>query len=305
MKALVQMLMNAIVNLMLALDRLLAGMKRRRLRSGGLDWVYLDSGGSGEPLVLVHGFGGDKTNWTLMCRRMRGRYRILIPDLPGFGESDSPINARYRVQDHVERLRGFLRDLGVERPHLGGNSMGGYTVALYAAQHPAEVASLWLIDAAGIFSAKPSELLAAVESNGPNPLLPQTPAQFREVLNFAMSKPPYIPGFVLSVMSQRAMASIALREQQFKDILEDSPHLEPLLPAVPTPTHILWGDQDRLIDVDCVRVFRELLPNSSATVLPGIGHVPMLEAPAESARDYLAFRERLAVREAIAAVPAV
>ncbi|MDT0496397.1 alpha/beta hydrolase [Algiphilus sp. W345] len=305
MRTLLQTRMNAIVNLLLALDRLLAGVKLKRLRSGGLEWVYLDSGGNGEPLVLVHGFGGDKTNWTLICRRLRGRYRIIVPDLPGFGESESPVNARYRVQDHVERLRGFLHDLGIERPHLGGNSMGGYTVALYAAQHPAEVASLWLIDAAGVFGAKPSELLAAVQSNGPNPLLPQTPAQFREVLSFAMSKPPYIPGFVLDVMCRRAMACIALRDQQFKDILEHSPHLEPLLPAVPAPTHILWGDRDRLIDVDCVRVFGELLPNSSSTVLPGIGHMPMLEAPAESARDYLAFRERLAVQEAIAAVPAV
>lgn len=302
MRTLLQMLLNAIVNLLLALDRLLAGVKLKRLRSGGLEWVYLDSGGNGEPLVLVHGFGGDKTNWTRMCRHLRGHYRIIIPDLPGFGESDSPINARYRVQDHVERLRGFLRDLGIERAHLGGNSMGGYTVALYAAQHPAEVASLWLINAAGVFSAKPSELLAAVESKGPNPLLPQTPAQFREVLNFVMSKPPYIPGFVLAVLTRRAMASIALREQQFKDILEHSPHLETLLPGVTAPTHILWGDEDRLIHVDCVRVFRELLLNCSVTVLPGIGHVPMLEAPAESARDYLSFRQRLAVREAIAVV---
>ncbi|MGQ0699922.1 MAG: alpha/beta fold hydrolase [Panacagrimonas sp.] len=305
MKALVQMLMNAIVNLLLALDRLMAGVKLQRLRSGGLEWVYLDSGGNGEPLVLVHGFGGDKTNWTLMCRQLRGRYRIIIPDLPGFGESDSPINARYRVQDHVERLRGFLRHLGVMRPHLGGNSMGGYTAALYAAQHPTEVRSLWLINAAGIFTAQPSELLAAVQSNGPNPLLPQTPAQFREVLNFAMSKPPYIPAFVLDVMARRAMAAIALRERQFEDILEDSPHLETPLAGLPTPTHVLWGDQDRLIHVDCVRVFRELLPDCSATVLPGIGHVPMLEAPAETARDYLAFRERLAVREVIEAVSAV
>lgn len=90
MRTLVHKLMDAIVYLLLALDRLLSGAKLRRLRSGGLEWVYLDSGGDGEPLGLVLSYGG-------------------------FAES-----TRYGVQDHVERLRGFLRDLGIERPHLGG-----------------------------------------------------------------------------------------------------------------------------------------------------------------------------------------
>jgi pimeloyl-ACP methyl ester carboxylesterase len=176
--------------------------------SGGLEWVYLDSGGSGEPLVLVHGFGGDKANWTRLRRHLRGRYRLIIPDLPGFGESESPPQLRYRVQDHVERLRGFLRDLGVERSHMGGNSMGGFIVTLYATKYPIEVASLWLIDSGGVFSATPGELFDAVRSGGPNPMLPQTPAQFRKVLGFAMSKPPYIPGFVLDVLARRVMASV-------------------------------------------------------------------------------------------------
>lgn len=290
-----------LLNLALRVDRWLAGVKRHELHSGGLNWVYLDSGGEGEPLVLVHGFGGDKTNWTRLCRHLRGRYRIIVPDLPGFGESDAPVNIRYRIQDHVERLRGFLKDLNITRAHLGGNSMGGYTVALYAASHPQEVASLWLINAAGVFSAKRSELLNAVESGGPNPLLPETPAQFREILKFAMSKPPYIPGFILDAMSQRAMAAATLRVSQFEDVLEHSPHLETLLEAVETPTRVLWGDEDRLIDVDCVRVFEALLPNCSSMVMSGIGHVPMLEAPKSSAQDYLNFHQSLAATDGIPA----
>ncbi|MGB0211678.1 alpha/beta fold hydrolase, partial [Algiphilus sp.] len=91
----------------------------------------------------------------------------------------------------------------------------------------------------------------------------------------------------------RALAASALRQRQFADILEESPHLEERLKELPTPTHILWGEEDRLIHVDCVRVLRELLPNSSATVLRGVGHIPMLETPAKAAQDYLAFRERL------------
>lgn len=288
------MLADTAVNLAARAEQALARLKRRERRSGGLKWVYLDSGESHRPpLVLIHGFGGDKSNWTRMCRHLHGYFRIIVPDLPGFGESESPATLRYRMQDHVERLRGFLADLGIAQPHLGGNSMGGYIAALYAATHSTEVASLWLIDSAGIFSAEPSELLQTIESGGPNPLLPETPEQFGAVLRYAMSKPPQIPGWVLKVMARRALAASSLRQNQFKDLLEQSPHLEDLLKDLPTPTHILWGDEDRLIHVDCVRVLTELLPNSTATVLKGIGHIPMMEAPAESARDYLSFHERL------------
>jgi pimeloyl-ACP methyl ester carboxylesterase len=293
------MLSATAVDLSMRAEQTLAGLKRRECRSSGVRWIYLDSGGDLQPLVLVHGFGGDKSNWTRMCRYLRGHFRIIVPDLPGFGESESPPQLRYRVQDHVERLHQFLADLGVSQPHLGGNSMGGYIAALYAATHRGEVASLWLVDSAGIFSAAPSELQHTIDAGQRNPLLPETPEQFREVLRYVMSKPPYIPGFVIEVLTRRAMEAAALRTSQFNDILEESPHLEGLLGGLETPTHILWGDEDRLIHVDCVRVLRELLPNSSSTVLSGIGHVPMMECPARSAKDYLAFHERLAM-EALA-----
>lgn len=293
MKTLPHLLSDTAVGIATRTEQALAGLRRRERRSGGLNWVYLDSGGDRTPLVLIHGFGGDKSNWTCMCRYLRGYFRIIVPDLPGFGESEAPAALRYRVQDHVERLRGFLAELGVNQPHLGGNSMGGYIAALYAATHTAEVASLWLIDSAGIFAAAQSELQQTLASGGRNPLLPETPEQFRAVLHYAMSRPPHIPGFVLEAMARRALAASALRQSQFRDVLEESPHLDDLLRGLPTPTHILWGEEDRLIHVDCVRVLRELLPNSSSTVPQGIGHIPMLEAPAQSAQDYLAFRERL------------
>jgi len=293
MKTVRNLLSDTAVDIATHAEQSCAGLRRRERRSGGLNWVYLDSGGNRTPLVLIHGFGGDKSNWTRMCRHLRGHFRLIVPDLPGFGESDAPAELRYRVQDHVERLRGFLADLGVTQPHLGGNSMGGYIAALYAATHTAEVASLWLIDSAGIFTAEQSELQQTIDSGGHNPLLPETPEQFRAVLRYAMSKPPYIPGFVLDAMARRALAASALRQSQFTDVLEESPHLEDLVKDLPTPTHILWGEEDRLIHVDCVRVLRQLLPNSSATVLSGVGHIPMLETPAKAAQDYLAFRERL------------
>lgn len=283
----------ALVNLAVRAERSRAGLRRHELRVGDFNWVYLDSGGSGEPLVLVHGFGADKDNWNRLARQLRGRFRIIAPDLPGYGESDSPLDARYRVQDEVERLHAFLLMLGVTRAHLAGNSMGGYIAALYAATYPADTASLWLINNAGAFSATPSELLKTLESGGENPLIPATLDQFRRLMKLVMSKPPYFPGAVLDVLGRRALAARELRLKQFADIIEHSPHLEDVLVGLQTPTHILWGEEDRLIHVDCVAVQCRLLPQASHTILRGIGHVPMLEAPAGTAQDYLAFHDRL------------
>lgn len=282
-----------LVQLALQAERSRARLRRHQHRVGAFNWVYLDSGGSGEPLVLVHGFGGDKDNWTRLARHLRHRFRVIIPDLPGYGESDSPSEMRYRVQDEVKRMHDFLAALGIEKAHLAGNSMGGYIVALYAATYPKNTTSLWLINNAGAFSAPPSELLRTLEAGAGNPLLPDNLEQFRRLLGYVMSKPPYFPGAVIDVLGRRALAMRELRSQQFADIRDHSPHLEDVLPGLKVPTHILWGDQDRLIHVDSVGVLCRLLPQASHTILQGIGHVPMLEAPEASAQDYLAFHDRL------------
>jgi len=282
-----------LVHLAAQAERSRAGLRRHERRAGNFNWAYLDSGGSGEPLVLLHGFGADKDNWNRLARQLRGRFRIIAPDLPGYGESDAPLDARYRVQDQAERLHAFLAALGVTRAHLAGNSMGGYIAALYAATYPANTASLWLINNAGAFSATSSELLKTLESGSENPLIPATLEQFRSLLKMVMSKPPYFPGAVLDVLGRRALAARELRLKQFVDIIEHSPHLEDVLAGLQTPSHILWGDEDRLIHVDCVAVQCRLLPQASHTILRGIGHVPMLEAPVDTARDYLAFHARL------------
>lgn len=288
----------ALVDVALRVQRAAAGLRRHEVRVGGFKWVYLDNGGNGEPLVLVHGFGGDKDNWTRLAPHLRHHYRLIVPDLPGFGDSDSPLDAQYRVQDHVERLHEFLAALGIGRAHIAGNSMGGFITALYAATYPTDTASIWLIDNAGAMSAAPSELLQTIDSGGDNPLIPSTLEQFRGLMSYVMSRPPYFPRAVLDVMGRRAIAARELRLKQFQEILDHSPHLEDVMGGVTTPTHILWGEKDRLLHVDSVRVLKQLLPQASATVLPGIGHVPMLECPGDTARDYLSFRVRLRAQNA-------
>lgn len=275
----------------IAAERWTAGLVRHEQDVAGFKIAYLDGGGSGAPLVLVHGFGGDKDTWVRVARRLRPHLRVIALDLPGFGESDAPIDGSYTIADQVERLRAFITSVGLTHVHLGGHSMGGNIAATYAAAYPNDVGSLWLIANSGVGSAKPSELRQRIADTGHNALVPSTTQEYGEMLTWVMARPPYLPDRLRDVLARRAVAVHELRTRQFAQLVKEASTLERRINGLPIPTHVLWGERDRAVHVDAVEILMGLLPNSDRTLLPGVGHVPMLEAPEETARDYLAFRK--------------
>ena len=279
-----------------ALERSRAGLVRKEIAlADGTRIVYLD-GGSGAPLLLVHGFGADKDNFTRVARYLTPHYRVIAPDLVGFGESSHRADIDYHYAAQAARLHDFTQALGLARYDLGGNSMGGGIAMSLAAQHPQEVASLWLIDCAGIAAAPPSELARIVTTTGANPLIITTESDFPAFLNFVMSDPPYIPGSVMNVMARERMANQPLERQVFAQIATDS--VDEAVRGLATPTLVVWGDEDRALSVGTVPVLKALLPNAQAIVMPHVGHAPMIERPRQSAEDYLRFRDQLAAATA-------
>jgi pimeloyl-ACP methyl ester carboxylesterase len=274
-----------------AMERSRAGLERKEIAlADGTRVVYLD-GGSGAPLVLVHGFGADKDNFTRVARFLTPHYRMIAPDLVGFGESAHRADVDYHYAAQAERLHAFVQALGLARIDLGGNSMGGGIAMSYAAQHPAEVASLWLIDCAGIAEAPPSELARIVATTGQNPLMITKESDFPAFMKFVMSDPPYIPGSVMDVLARERIANQALETQVFRQIATDS--VSASVRGLATPTLITWGEEDRALSVGTVPVLKTLLPNAQSVVMPHVGHAPMIERPKESAEDYLRFRAGL------------
>ena len=187
-----------------------------------------------------------------------------------------------------------MQALGLARFDLGGNSMGGGIAMSLAVQHPQEVATLWLIDCAGIGAAPPSELARIVTTTDTNPLIITKETDFAAFLNFVMSDPPYIPGSVMNAMARERMANQPLERQVFGQIATDS--VDAAVKGLATPTLIVWGDEDRALSVGAVPVLKALLLNAQAIVMPHVGHAPMIERPKQSADDYLRFREQLAAR---------
>ena len=275
-----------------SMERARAGLVRKEIAlPDGTHIVYLEGGG-GAPLVLVHGFGADKDNFTRVARWLTPHYRVIVPDLVGFGESSHRADVDYHYAAQAQRLHDFTQTLGLARFDLGGNSMGGGIAMSLAAQHPQEVASLWLLDCAGIAAAPPSELARIVTTTGTNPLIITKESDFPAFIHFVMSDPPYIPGSVMDVMARERMANEPLEQKVFVQIATDS--VDAAVKGLATPTLIVWGDEDRALSVGTVPVLKTLLPNAQAIVMSHVGHAPMIERPRQSADDYLRFREQIA-----------
>jgi pimeloyl-ACP methyl ester carboxylesterase len=281
----------AATRLGLALERRLSGLRLARFASGGISMPYLE-GGSGETIVLVHGFGGDKDNFTRTARHLAKSYRVLIPDLPGFGDASRDPGAGYAIADQVENLRLFLQAQGVARVHLGGNSMGGFIVAEFAARYPAQAASLWLLDAAGTAAAFDTPMVDSYRQGGGMPLLLRSPDDFGPMLRACTFRPPLVPHSVKQVLGRRGAADFDLHTSIMRQV-HQSPLLEHQFTAIASPALIVWGEQDRVLNPAGAAALQAIMADSEVVTMPNIGHLPMLEAPRRTAEIYLAFLRRL------------
>ena len=268
-----------------------SGLVRKEITlPNGLYYAYLE-GGQGEPLMLLHGFGGNKDTFTRVARFLVKRYRVIIPDIVGFGESAHPPQADYSLPAQVERLRVLSQGLNLKSLHLGGNSMGGQIALLYAALYPTEVNSLWLLNPAVARSSFKSDVLKVIPESGHNPLIARNVEEFQAVMALGMSKPPFIPKPMLKVLAQERIQNAALEERIFQKIINHA--VEDQIRGMETPTLIVFGNQDRVIRIETANVLRQLLPNSRLVLVQNAGHVPMFEQPRQCANDYVSFRESM------------
>ncbi|WP_201623981.1 alpha/beta fold hydrolase [Psychrobacter immobilis] len=262
--------------------------------ASGDKMVYAENGNvTGEPLLLIHGFGGNKDNFTRIARQLEG-YHLIIPDLLGFGASSKPMSADYRSEAQATRLHELLQAKGLASDiHVGGNSMGGAISVAYAAKYPKEVKSLWLVDSAGFWSAGIHEALAGATLEN-NPLLVNNNEDFYNMYDFVMYKPPYLPKSVKAVFAQERIANKELHAKILEQIVTDNvEERAKIIAQYKIPTLVVWGEQDQIIKPETVKLIKEIIPQSEVIMMPEVGHVPMVEALDKTADDYKAFREKL------------
>lgn len=274
-------------------ERYRSGLSHKVVVLGNETWHYLEGGPTdAEVLLLIHGFGGDKDNWTRYSKHLTDEYRVIALDLPGFGESARHPDWDYSLPSQRERVNDFVQALGLERFHITGNSMGGHLSVLYALQYPAQIKSLGLFDNGGVIPSNPSDLQLALEE-GRNPLVADSVEQFGDLIDFVTYKRPFIPWPLEGVFAQRAVDNADFNRFIFASLSgENFIDLEPLLADVEIPVLILWGENDRVLDVSSIDVMRPLLRNVEVVIMKETGHLPMIERPAETAAHYREFLQK-------------
>jgi pimeloyl-ACP methyl ester carboxylesterase len=254
--------------------------------------------GKGSPVVLLHGLGGTKITWLPLLAGLGADHRVIVPDLPGHGESDKP-RAEYSPRFYARVIRRLLEQLDADRPVLVGNSLGGRIALQLALMGRARVRSVALLAPSipgfrwryllGLVRVVPPEFGAI-----PFPLRERwTRVAMRRLFADPGSVPPeaYAAAAREFIRIYRSPAARMAFFSTLRHIVTEAPG--PFFESarrVRQPALLLFGDRDRLIPARLgIRLAREL-PRADTVILSGVGHVPQFEAPEgtlDALRDFL------------------
>lgn len=266
--------------------QLLSGARAAHALVGGVHVPYfvrttpaLLGGPSSDPVVLVHGFGGDKEGWLMMASMLGRRRPLVIPDLPGFGAAGGIPKRSASAKAQAAVLAGLLDHLGIRRAHFVGNSMGGGISLRFAADYPARTASISLLGSVGPIVEK-SELALALD-RGENPLLIESPSDLGRLLDFVAERSPPLPRAAKVYLGADRFARRDAQAELFEGWMTppEGEGIPEDLEAIQTPALVIQGEKDRLIHPSTGRELARRLPNARLEMLAGVGHVPMIEAP--------------------------
>ena len=264
-----------------------AGLTKKAIKIDDHNVVYLE-GGKGPTILLLHGYTGSKDNWTRFAVYLTKDYRVVIPDLPGYGESSMIEEASYDLSNQMSRLHKFAQAIELKKFHVAGNSMGGLFAGTYAARYPDEIISVGLFDAAGVLSLEKSIVTKMMEKDE-NLLVLKDSDDLPRLISLFFANPPSLPYPLKRVFIQTALANRKFYEKERKEIFPDFYSLENELANIKAQALILWGDHDKVLDVSSVPVFEKGLKNHKTVIVKDCGHVPMLEKPQETAVQYIDF----------------
>lgn len=283
-------------NLAVKAGRYSAGLTKKEIQADDHKIVYLE-GGKGQTILLLHGFAANKDNWIRFAKYLTSDYHVVIPDIPGFGESSQITSENYTAENQMRRIDRFTETLKLDRFHLAGNSMGGMLAALYGAKYPQKVLTLALLAPSGVGSPNPSEVVILLQK-GTNPLLTGNAEDFDRLLKLCFVKPPFIPSQFKKVLAADAAAHRDFNKKIFGDMYGNltkeelsarENFLKPYLPQIQAPVLVIWGDTDKVLDVGGVAVLEKNLKNYQTVIMKDTGHTPMLEKPQETASYYVGY----------------
>jgi pimeloyl-ACP methyl ester carboxylesterase len=235
--------------------------------------LHLRRGGQGEPLLILHGAGGNR-GWLRYLQALAQHFQVYVPDHPGFGLSDRP-EWIASVPDLAAFYLWALEDLGLSRLRVMGFSMGGWLAAEMAVMCPHLFERLVLVDAVGIkptqgeiadiFLMSPQELTAKLFHD------PEQAPEYDQLYG----RDPSPEEQDILARNREMAARIAWRPYMH------DPRLPALVRRLHLPTLLIWGRQDALVPVNCGEIYHQNIRGSRLVIIDQCGHAPQEEKPQE------------------------
>jgi 3-oxoadipate enol-lactonase len=255
----------------------------------GVSLQYTDEG-SGEPVVLIHGFPLSLELWKPQRAALSAGYRVIAPDLRGHGQSDPPPGDTSMGQ-YADDVVALMDSLGIGAATVGGLSMGGYIVMAMLRRHPNRLRGIMLMATKATADTEAgkqgrNEMIALAQSEGAaavaEKMLP------RMLTARTRAEDPELVEFVRSMMASTSVAGIvgALHA------LRDRPDSTATLQGLQLPALIVGGAEDELATRADLEAMHHAIPGSSLTILPDAAHLVNLEQPEAVNRAILGFLEQ-------------
>ena len=268
-----------------------ARLKRQENWVDGLKMVWLEGGNpDGQPLLLLHGFGASKENWLSLVPFLSRHHRLYVLDLPGWGESQFDPSRRYGMDHQAQRVIHWMDKVIGQPAHVVGSSMGGGIAGLVAARATDQVASVTLMNAAGVVGERLSPFASDL-IQGRNSLVTRRFMDVVRLFTLTTRKNRFLLASALApVMFEEMVRRRHVNRFLFRELLSHQPDVTlPSFSEMTVPALILWGEQDQVLDVSCVDSFKRLIPHAETVIFPDVGHLPMIEVPLRTARTLSRF----------------
>lgn len=244
--------------------------------------------GEGPPLFLIHGIGASRASWAGLVPLIRHKYRCISYDLRGHGVSPTP-RPPYTLDDLVTDLEALRAELGIEKAHFMGHSLGGMIGPAYARAHPQHVRSLGLLSTAAFRtpedSSKVKAVVAAMRQKGIAPVL-ETLKDRWFTPEFAAIRPDVITRRLQQVIDTDAEVFLSVF-----DIYAET-EMAPWISEVKAPSLVLTGENDGGCPPRLNEKIAAALSDSHLVVLPKLRHAILLEGADKVAPPVLEFLDR-------------
>jgi len=247
---------------------------------------YLESGDSDKTIVLLHGLGASAERWEFVIPEFSKHYRVIVPDLIGFGQSDKPL-VDYTTEFFSDFLSNFLQKLGITRTNIIGSSLGGQITAVFTSQHQEIIQNLVLVSPSGVMKHSTPALDAYVMAA----LYPDIDLAKNAFEMMSGSSRQINQKIIESFVERMKLPNAKMAFMSTLLGLRNSEIITKLLTKITIPTLIIWGEDDPVIPIKYADDFVSSIQDCRFFMMNKCGHTPYVDDPQKFTKLVLDFLE--------------